>query len=150
MLDVRSSPLIGDVEADPNPLTFWWYATGPDYQPRVRAALECALGRWRAAAGLDLDVSFNAHHWVRFAPLDGASGTTGGSWSSARIKLDTDMSERLDCPVLVHEICHLLRQDNGHVGEACMKPTYIDSHITAEDLNAVCSKRACTAFVPEE
>lgn len=141
--------IVGDVGADPNPLTFWWYATGADHQDRARSSIECALGRWRAATGLPLDISLNAHHWIRFAPITGASGQISGPWSSVRIRIDSELQNQFDCPVLVHEICHLLRLSNSHIGEACMSPTHVDSTITSADLDAVCAERDCAAYEPE-
>src|SRR5688572_13535119 len=76
--------LIGAVGSNPNPLTFWWYAgNGAELRP----ALECALTRIRNATCLPVDVSMDAHHWVRQRPPEdmmGRIGWTFGSWSSER------------------------------------------------------------------
>lgn len=141
---------IGTVGDDPNPLTFWWYATADTHQDRIRQALECGLDRWNRAACLGLDVSFNAHHWTRFKDLGGpGKANTSGSWSSVRIYHDLQNNPIYDCPFMVHEICHLLRLSNAHVGEQCNSPTSSTAVITDADLNAVCAVRDCGCYTPE-
>lgn len=111
-------PIVGTVGADPNPLTFWWYAGNA---AELRPALECALERIRAATCLPVDVSLDAHHWVRQkapAAMQGLLGWTTGTWNSTRIALKTPMGPQTNCRVLVHEIAqHVLqrRNNDGHV-----------------------------------
>lgn len=111
--------MTGAVGSDPNPLTFWWYAGNA---AELRPALECAIDRIRTATCLPVDVSLDAHHWVRQKPTEDMGGrlgwTTGSSWDSTRIALKTPMGPQTNCRVLVHEIAqHVLqrRNDAGHV-----------------------------------
>lgn len=111
--------MTGTVGSDPNPLTFWWYAGNA---AELRPALECAIDRIRTATCLPVDVSLDAHHWVRQKPTEDMGGrlgwTTGSSWDSTRIALKTPMGPQTNCRVLVHEIAqHVLqrRNDAGHV-----------------------------------
>lgn len=134
----------GTVGLNPNPLTFWWHAGDP---AQLRPALECALQRIRAATCLPVDVSFDAHHWVRQKPPEAMGGrigwTTGNSWLSTRIALKAPMGPQSNCRVLTHEIAeHVLRSRNDHAGE---EPFIL----TAQLLESICSVRDCRCFVPE-
>ena len=141
-IDTRAQPLVGAVGGDENPLTFWWFS-GDGAQ--LRPALECALERIRAATCLPVDVSLDAHHWVRFKTAEqmgGRVGWTTGAWDSARISLKTPMGPMSNCRVLIHEIAqHVLRRSNSHVGASLM----LDSAL----LEAVCSVQDCRCFNPE-
>jgi hypothetical protein len=143
-------PMLGVVGSNPNPLTFWWYAgNGAELRP----ALECALERIRAATCLPVDVSLDAHHWVRQKPPEDMGGrigwTTGSSWGSVRIALKTPMGPQTNCRVLVHEIAqHLLqrRNDAGHV-----PPSF---QISEQLITNICAVQAslgfpCGCSVPE-
>lgn len=146
----------GQVGANPNPLTFWSAADAPALMP----ALECALARYRAATCLPLDVSLDAAHWVKLAPASAMGGragwTTGTSWAQTQVKLlDTLTSPQL-CPVLMHEISHILRQSNSHPapnGSFAYDGVHVVSapisHLTAEDLTLICAVRPCGCFNPE-
>lgn len=147
-LGAEEQELVGVVGLDPNPLTFWWYSTEEEFQPRLPTAIEGALFRWNAAACLDLDISLNAHHWVRFKDITN-SGNIGGSWDSTRIRLDTDLPLQFDQVALMHEICHLLRRSNGHAGDMCQSPFSEHEKITEADLTEVCAARDCECFIPE-
>lgn len=133
----------GDVGADPNPLTFWWYAADP---AEVRPAIECALERIRAATCLPVDISLDAAHWVRQRTAESMGGrlgwTTGSSWDSTRIALKTLMGPQTNCRVLVHEIAqHVLRQANDHAGA-----TYrLDQPL----IDSICEVQDCGCSVPE-
>jgi hypothetical protein len=103
--------LTGNVGADANPLTFWWYAGNP---AELRPALECALERIRDATCLPVDVSLD----------------------STRIALKTPMGPRTNCRVLMHEIAeHVLRRRNDHGGELpyVMTQQMLDSICAVQD-----------------
>jgi len=140
-----SQPLLGSVGANANPLTFWWWAGNGQ---ELRPALECALTRIREATCLPVDVSFDAHHWVRQKPASEMGGrlgwTTGSTWDSTRIALQTEMGPNSNCRVLTHEIAqHVLRRrnDDGHVAPLL--------RLNPEVLADICSKHVCGCFNPE-
>jgi hypothetical protein len=147
--DQAEQELLGDTGANPNPLTFWWWAgDGAELRP----ALECALARIRAATCLPVDVSFDAAHWVRQKPperMNGLVGHTGGSWAEARISLKTPMGPQANCRVLVHEIAqHVLqmKNDDGHIA-----PMF---RLSAPLIESICDVqerlgRPCGCFNPE-
>lgn len=146
---------IGDVGANPNPLTFWWYAGDPTI---LRPAIECALERIRLATCLPIDVSLDSAHWVRQRPPEDmtGSGHTSGAWSSTRISLSTSLTTSQQCPVLVHEMLHTLRRSNSHPGadgSMTYPVTHVNSqpvsHLTAADLALICSVQACGCQNPE-
>lgn len=144
-LGSTAAELTGSVGASQNPLTFWWYAgNGAELRP----ALECALERIRAATCLPVDVSFDAHHWVRQKPPELMGGrlgwTTGATWDETRIALKTPMGPQTNCRVLVHEIAqHVLqrRNDDGHVPPAFQ--------LSAPLLENICALWPCGCMVPE-
>lgn len=150
--------LAASASAD-QPLTFWRYGM-PD-QMRLQSALDCALARWRDATCLQMDVSYYAAHWVRWAyPADIPAGSTavtsGASWSSMRIRLLFSFDDDTACQVLTHEIAHILRRNNGHSDEdGSMSFPVVHvvasprSHITQGDLDAVCAKQPCACATPE-
>lgn len=144
-LGTSEQPLIGATGTNPNPLTFWWYAGDP---AQLRPALECALERIRAATCLPVDVSLDAHHWVRQKPPEAMGGrlgwTTGESWDETRIALKDPMGPQTNCRVLTHEIAqHVLqrRNNDGHVA-----PIY---QLSAPLLERVCAIWPCGCMVPE-
>lgn len=156
--DIRGleSTLLGTPGSDPNPLTFWWYATAPEHQWGLRADLECALERWRQATCLPLDVSFDAHHWARIMKLEGLSGQVVGTWDSARIRIDSDLAQPAWCQMLTHEIGHVLRRSNGHSaidGSMSYGITHVFtepiSHIVQDDIDRVCAIQDCGCAPPE-
>ncbi len=139
--------LVGVDSANPNPLTFWWYAGDEVLGP----AIECALQRVRAAACLPVDISMDAHHWIRQRPVDqmgGRMGWTTGAWDGTRIKLLEGMEaeENLNCRILVHELGHILRRSNGHVGPGGEGST----KFLEPNLAAICAVQNCGCFNPEE
>jgi hypothetical protein len=143
-LGTAEQPMMGAPGASPNPLTFWWWA-GDGAQ--LRPALECALQRIRAATCLPVDVSLDAHHWVRQKPPEAMGGrldwTTGASWDSTRIALKAPMGPQSNCRVLTHAIAeHVLRRRNDHAGEEPFT-------LTAQLLESICTVRDCPCFVPE-
>jgi hypothetical protein len=134
----------GVVQGSSNPLTFWWYAGDPTV---LRPAIECALERIRAATCLPVDVSMDAHHWVRQKALGGglAGQTTGASWDSTRIALLTGIDGNYACNVLVHEIAqHVLRRSNDHI-----QPASATQALHADLVAAVCDVQDCQCFNPE-
>lgn len=153
--------LVAAAPSPAQPLTFWWWASS-GHENEVRDALECALGRWRAAACIEgLDVSLDAAHWVRTAPADQlgelSGWTTGATWNSTRIRLiETALPAHL-CQILTHEIgAHVLqrRNDAGHLSEPddaiSHTPTSMRrGRITAEDLEKVCERQDCGCNNPE-
>jgi hypothetical protein len=148
--------LMGNIGANPNPLTFWWWDTDPTL---LRPAIECALDRIRATTCMPADVSFDAAHWVRHrSPEDmmGYSGRTTGSWDSVRISLSTSLTSGQQCQVLLHEMVHTLRRNNNHPGvDGSMSYPTIHvtsspiSHITAGDLALICAVQTCGCQNPE-
>jgi hypothetical protein len=109
--------MIGTVQANPNPLTFWWYATADASVDKLRRALEMAVERWRNATGLDIDISVNAHHWVRLRPpedMGGAWGHVSGPWSSNRIRVIDNQSVETTANLIAHEMGHVLARTNAH------------------------------------
>lgn len=149
-IGTRGQALMGTPETESNPLTFWWWAgNGAELRP----ALECALERIRTATCLPLDVSLDAHHWVRQkAPsaMNGRLGHTGGAdWDSTRISLKTPMGPQSNCRVLVHELAqHVLQRQNadGHVA-----PMF---RLSAELIESICLVQEargimCGCFNPE-
>jgi hypothetical protein len=142
-ISTAEQAFVGSTRGDPNALTFWWWA-GDGAQ--LRPALECAIERIRNATCLPVDVSFDAHHWVRQKPpesMGGRLGWTTGSWGSTRIALKAPMGPQTNCRVLTHEIAeHVLRRRNDHAGDEQFV-------LTAQLLEAVCSVQDCRCFVPE-
>lgn len=147
----------GNVGENPNPLTFWWYATAPEDIETARAAIECAAARWRAATCLPVDVSFDAHHWVRFmgpelvAP---AWARTTGTWESARIKVRNDRGSTTSCGLVTHEMGHVMARNNGHTPqpEDVMYYAYNEGHpnrLTQASIDYVCSYQQCGCSIPE-
>lgn len=140
----RAQALVGTGGLNPNPLTFWWHAG--DAQ-QLRPALECAITRIRNATCLPIDVSIDAHHWVRQKPaaeMGGRVGWTTGTWDEARIALQTVMGPNTNCRVLTHEIAqHVLqrRNDDGHVAPLL--------RLSAELLERICTVHPCGCFNPE-
>ncbi len=140
------------------PLTFWRYA-GDKVQ--LQAALDCAIGRLRAATCIPgLDVSYDAAHWVRQdlpENMPGATGITSGGFNSTRIKLASDIAtDDKRCQILIHEIVHVIRRDYGHPGPLgsmsypVTNTTAIPrSRITPEDIGFICAKQNCQCFNPE-
>jgi hypothetical protein len=120
--------------------------------------MDCAIGRWRAATCLPIDISYEAAHWIRFkAPEDMPGGvwgkTSGSSWNRTRIAISTAMiGDNWKCQVLAHEISHVLRRDNDHVGpRGDISATYlnVDSVISESDVTVVCERQDCLCFNPE-
>lgn len=135
---------IGQDSANPNPLTFWWW----DRDPAVLVpALECALERIRAATCLPVDISFDAHHWVRMrdqSTMPGLTGRTTGSWSGTRVAVLDTADAAQACRILVHEIGeHVLRQRNDHAVSAS------NSVLTPALVAAICAVQACACINPE-
>ena len=128
----------------PNPLTFWYWAGDPDV---LVPALECALARVRAATCLPVDVSLDAHHWVRQmtrAAMGGRAGWTTGSVWSTRIRIDVDARDAYACDLVTHEVAiHTLRRASDHIGPNW--PMVLD----APYLESICSVQECGCFVPE-
>lgn len=136
----------GATGTNPNPLTFWWYAGDPAV---LRPAIECALQRVRAATCLPVDVSFDAAHWVRQRPpedMSGRMGWTTGTWAETRVKLVDWADSQMACRLLVHEISHILRRSNQHVGEGGEGST----KLLEPNLVAICAVQNCQCFNPEE
>lgn len=141
------------------PLTFWRYGM-PD-QMALQQAMDCAIGRWRVATCLPIDVSYSPAHWIRFAlpqdlPANANANSSGATWNSIRIKLSTSLDEHELCPMLVHEMGHVLRRNMGHTdedGSMGFAVTHINtepvSKITAGDLVKVCTQQPCGCMVPE-
>lgn len=142
----------------PQPLTFWRYGM-PD-QWKLQQAMDCAIARWRAATCLPIDVSYSPAHWIRFAtsddlPSNATAVTSGSSWNSMRIKMLNTLSDTAMCPMLTHEMGHILRRNSGHSSEdgSMSYPTVhvvsSTSKITEGDLDLVCNAQPCGCFNPE-
>lgn len=145
----------GDVGAA-GPLTFW-YSSNPEV---IIPALECVVERYRAATCLPLDVSVDAAHWVRLAPASAMGGrvgwTTGGSWNQTQVKLLDTLTPAQLCPLLMHEVSHILRRSNDHPapnGSFSSPAVHVVatpvSHITAEDIALICAVQSCGCSNPE-
>lgn len=139
----RELPYIGS-GVNPNPLTFWWYAGAPAV---LRPGIECSLSRIRAATCLPVDVSFDAHHWVRQYPaadMGGLTGRTLGTWDSTRIRVTDAADADHACRILVHEIAeHVLRRRSDHA------TTSGNSKLTEPLLTSICEMQDCGCFNPE-
>ncbi len=139
-----SAAYMGTISADPNPLSFWWYAGDPKI---LRPALECALTRIRQASCLPVNISFDAAHWIRqdtAAAMGGRSGWTTGTWASTRIRVLDTYDAAWSCRILVHEIGeHLLRKDNGHTGNPG------NTRLVEPLLTAICAENDCGCYIPE-
>ncbi len=146
------------VNPNTNPLTFWWYAGDPTV---LRPALECALNRIRTATCLPLDVSLDAQHWIRQktdAEMGGRAGWTTGPWANTRIALKDSLQDYHWCPILTHEIVHVLRRSNAHPcpGRSMSSPDGVwsrepgASRINACDLEAICAAQDCGCYNPED
>lgn len=150
-----SEAYIRTVQANPQPLTYWWYSTTSAFRDRTRAAIECAVSRWSLASGLPVDISFDAHHWIRMVTAEGlghSGGEISGGWSSVRIKITEDMLDQTTCNALIHEIGHQLRLSNSHPcpqGSESYVSVNSSSLITQCDLDQVCAVRACVDPQPE-
>ncbi len=118
-----SAAYMGTISADPNPLSFWWYAGDPKI---LRPALECALTRIRQASCLPVNIR------------------TTGTWASTRIRVLDTYDAAWSCRILVHEIGeHLLRKDNGHTGNPG------NTRLVEPLLTAICAENDCGCYIPE-
>lgn len=147
----------------PRPAAAGWGRYGSNYgRPagELWAGLECALERWNAATGLALDVSLVGPHYVRWRePADvpgGGVAWVGGSFSGTRTYVSSTLPAHHLCPVLVHELGHVLRKSYLHSpedGSMSYPVVHVDStpvsKITAGDLALVCAQQACTQQIPE-
>lgn len=141
----------------PNPLSFG--IQGTDDLPVLLPALYEALARLRAATCLVLDVSLDAHHLIQLVPpedMGGRSGWTTGSWDAANIKLSRSLTAAQVCPVLLHEMVHVLRRSNSHPGpngSFSYSVVHVSSQpvtkITGFDVEAICAVQSCGCQVPE-
>lgn len=141
----------------PNPLSFGVQGTA-DLAVLLPALYE-ALARLRAATCLVVDVSLDAHHLVHFATpaeMGGRSGWTTGSWDAANIRLSTGLAADQVCPVLIHEMVHVLRRSNTHPGpdgSFSAPVTHVHSEpvskLTAYDVAAICGVQTCGCQNPE-
>lgn len=157
-LATLATSLLAAAPVPPQPLTFWWWASA-GHENEIRDALDCALERWREAACIEVDVSHYAAHWVRSLPADMMGGragwTTGSSWNATRIKLLDTMQPSSMCSVLAHEIgAHVFRRSNSHPpvpDDAVLHEpqSMLRSHITQEDIDAVCARQDCECNNPE-
>lgn len=154
--------LSSTVQAEP--LT-WWRWTGD--QQVLQAALDCALPRWRAATCLPIDVSYYPSHWVRQwsaqkftdSGFEGHVEHSWGIWPTAQTAVLEGMSNAGTCVTLMHSISHILRRSNSHLGGMNaisyalirLEPTVNGpaSHITDEDIDAVCAVQNCQCHVAE-
>lgn len=144
------------------PLTFFRYAGD---QVVLQKALDCAIGRWRAATCLPIDLSYAPAHWVRQDDVDNIATnvpgehtgqTWGSSWNAQKIKLANTLTEDASCQVLVHEIEHLISRSYNHSavdGSMSFPVTHViaqpRSRIMEVDLGRVCAKQPCGCFNPE-
>lgn len=147
--------LTGAAPVPPQPLTFWRYGDNLE-RHTVQDALDCALERWRQAACLPLDVSYDAVHRVRLADaeeLGTLAGHTGGTWDAARIRVLRGIPKDDQCEVLTHELSHLLRRSNTHPGLdgtiSNVATSFGYRRITAKDIDYVCAKQDCACDNPE-
>lgn len=136
---------VGDIGTNPNRLTFWYYAADPTV---VQPALECALKRVRAATCLPVDISYDAHVWVRQRANDDPV-TCGGisnwfgctSQGYSRIWLRETLIN--PCNTLVHEIGqHVLRRSYSHAGSSA-------GYLHEAVLQEICAEQPCVCFHPE-
>lgn len=137
----------------PQPLTWFRYGNDPH---GLQDALDCAIGRIRAATCLPLDVSYSAAHWVRFDDAanmpDKLGYTWGPTWSAVKTKVRAGMTSERTCNVLVHEISHVLRRSNGHVGAAVSSDPYPGDSVALIDaatLDAICEVQNCGCYQTE-
>jgi len=143
------------------PLSFGRYGGGYGRSAgELWEALECATGRWRAATCLDADLALMPETWARWlAPElmpNGATGWAGGPFNDARIKVSAGAQPPTVCPVMVHEMGHVLRRDYSHPGpdgSMSFPVTHVFSEpvsrITQEDIDAVCDYWPCGCSHPE-
>ncbi len=141
----------------PDALTFWWHAGNPAL---LVPGLECAVRRIREATCLPLDVSLDANHWLRHkteAEMGGRAGWTTGPWATASIAVKDTLQDYHQCPIITHEIVHVLRRSNGHPcpGRSMSSPDGVwsrepgGSRITACDLEQICAVQNCGCMVSE-
>lgn len=149
-----------DVEKSGDPLSFGRYAGG---YGRTRAELldgmYCSAARWRAATCLDVDLSIDPETWVRWLAHElmpnGASGRAEGPFNDARIKINASIAPHSVCPVMTHEMGHILRRNYGHPGpdySMSFPVTHVgdpQSRITQEDIDGVCDTLSCGCQNPE-
>jgi hypothetical protein len=147
----------------PQPLLFGRYAGSTIGRTRgeLWQAIECSLERWKKATCINaLDASvFYANHWVRWnhdIPNDAHGRTSGAAWNDQRISINSALLPESVCPVLVHEMGHVLRRSYAHSeedGSVSYPVTHVFSEpvsrITAGDLALVCAKQPCGCQVPE-
>jgi hypothetical protein len=144
------------------PLTFWRYGGLRD-RGELLVGLECAVARWRAAAGpAGLDVSMVGPHWVRWAlpeelpdAMTPNTGRVNGPWYSTRVLINSTAEPEAVCSVLTHELMHILLRSNSHVGaDGGMNWPVLHVHsstskILQSDIDAVCARQTCTCSNPE-
>lgn len=135
------------------PLT--WFRYGGDVV-ELQAALDCALPRWQAATCLPIDISYFPSHWVRMGIASemapGHVANSWGPWATAKTRVLEGMGPDWTCQTLVHEMSHILRRSNSHIGAdggISYEVIHLTSKITAADLDAVCAVKACGCYVPE-
>ncbi len=126
----------------------------------LRPAIECALTRVRSATCLPVDVSLDALHLVRTKTpeqIGNRAGWTVGPWDMARISLRSDLQSYHWCPILTHEIIHVLRRSNAHPcpGRSMSAPDGVwskepgGSRIMTCDLEQICAVQGCACMVAE-
>lgn len=149
-----------ELDKSADPLSFGRYGGG---YGRERAelldAMYCAAARWRAATCLDVDLSIDPETWARWMADElmpnGASGRAEGPFNDARIKINASIAPWSVCPVMTHEMGHILRRNYGHPGpdySMSFPITHVgdpQSRITQEDIDGVCDTLNCGCQNPE-
>lgn len=161
-----ASELTSD-EKSADPLSFGRYGGGYGRDSgELWDALACATTRWKAATCLDVDLSIEPEGWARWLsnelmPLMGngphhATGNVSGPFDDARIKINASSDPAYTCPVMIHEMGHILRRSYGHPGpDGSMSFPSVHvfsepiSRITQEDIDGVCDTLDCECEIPE-
>lgn len=154
--------LLMGAATQPYPLGFWIYGSsvsGDKTRGDLLVALECAVERWRAATCLDINVDMTGPGFVRWRHADELAPNVAQTltpYSASRIQISDGKPLDFTCPVLIHEMGHVLRRSPSHPGpdgSMSFPMTRVTSspvsRITADDLNAVCAVQPCGCFVPE-
>ncbi len=114
-------------------------AFAPD--PSLRLVTLSAAERWSKAMGCAITVEEPGTPVVLAASIPRPDGSDApGATSADRRLVRINARQGVKGPVVIHELAHALGMDGEHA---------LDNVIDAAALAEVCSKRACTAFMPE-
>lgn len=123
----------------------------------LSAALLEALERWSAATCVSFEIrAKGGQHRVQFATPEELPGTrvgqVTGQWSAALVQVSTFVPYAAKRRIMVHEIGHLLSQNNGHSADGILSEYIFEDGadvVSESALSQVCATLDCKCFNPE-